>query len=115
MRFSTTILVCTLAILVGCSADGNGIHRGTPITHVQLDYGLPDVIADRSGDLKRYYVPSDRPESEWPTDAPRTFYYLERNLEVTFVSGRAIRSGPIDTEEREHILIPLIRRYNGAG
>ena len=117
MRSGTVILVsCTAALLVGCSGGGgNGIRRGTPITHVQLDYGLPDVISDRSGDLKRFYVPTDRPEYEWPADAPRTFYYLDRDLAVTFVSGKAVRSEAIDAGLRERVLLPLVRQHGGAG
>jgi hypothetical protein len=115
VRSGTVILACTSALLVGCSEQGGGVRRGTPITHVQLDYGVPDVISDESGDQVRYYVPAHRPESEWPADAPRTFYYLDRGLAVTFVSGRAVSSAPIDAEVRELVLLPLIRRHGGAG
>ncbi len=115
MRLDTFILACTGALLVGCSVDGGGVRRGTPITHVQLDYGVPDVISDESGDEKRFYVPTNRPEYQWPADAPRTFYYLNRNLAVTFVLGKAVRSAPIGAEEREHVLLPLVRRHGGAG
>jgi hypothetical protein len=115
MRRSTFILACTTALLVGCSVESGGVRRGTPITQVQLDYGNPDVISDTSGDEKRFYVPTNRPEYEWPADAHRTFYYLERNMAVMFVLGKAVSSTPIPAEEREQVLLPLVRRHGGAG
>ena len=114
MRSRTIILACIAVLLVGCSSSSGNIRYGTPITHAQADYGVPDVISDESGDQKRFYVPTDRPESEWPADAPRTFYYLDRDLAITFVFGKAVTSGPIDAEERELVLLPLVRRHRGA-
>jgi hypothetical protein len=73
------------------------------INSVQAEFGMPDVIADQSGDQKRFYTPQRRPEEEWPPDAPRTFYYLGRNLEVVFVRGRASRVRAIRPAEREHL------------
>jgi hypothetical protein len=104
-----------LALLGGCSQAeiGGGVRRGTPITHVQLDYGEPDVISDRSGDLERFYVPTHRPSAEWPWDAPRTFYYLDRNLSVTFARGKAVRTTAISPRTRENTLVPLLPRYAG--
>ena len=107
------ILACTFAVSGGCAADHAAVRRGTPITHVQAEYGLPDVIADRSGDQARFYVPARRPQAEWPADAPRTFYYLERDLAVTFVSGKAVRpSRPIDRQLRDQALLPLLRQHS---
>jgi hypothetical protein len=114
MQCRTVILAFTAALLVGCSGNSAAIQRGTPITHVQLDYGLPDVISDESGDEKRYYVPTKRPEYEWPPEALRTFYYLDRDLAVTFVSGKAVSSASIKVEEREEVLLPLVRRHSGG-
>jgi hypothetical protein len=111
------MLGCVAAMLVavaGCSSAGHArIRRGTPITLVQRDVGVPDVIADESGDQKRYYVPAKRPPEEWPADAPRTFYYLDRNLAVTFVLGKAVKSEPIRPEQRER-LAALVRRDAAA-
>ena len=76
----------------------SGIRRGTSITDVQADFGLPDVISDASVDELRLYVPAKRPAYEWPADAPRTFYYLERNLAVESVSGNAVYAGSIDAD-----------------
>ena len=112
---SAISLVVVSALLSGCSLGESGIRRGTPITHVQLDFGEPDVISDRSGDLTRFYVPAKRPREEWPWDAPRTFYYLDRNLAVTFECGKAIRAEAIDARTREQTLEPLVRRHGGAG
>lgn len=106
------ILTGVLLFLAGCSNES--IRRGTPITHVQFDYGLPDVISDRSGDLERFYVPSKRPEEEWPADAPRTFYYVQRNLTVTFVSGKVVKTSSIDPQRREEVILPLIQRRGVA-
>jgi len=108
-------MLLATAVLCGCSLGESGIRRGTPITHVQLDRGRPDVISDSSGDLTRFYVPTNRPEAEWPWDAPRTFYYLDRNLAVTFERGKAVRAETIDAEMRERTLKPLVRRQGGAG
>jgi hypothetical protein len=68
-----------------------------------------------SGDQQRFYLPTHRPEYEWPADAPRTFFYLDRDLAVTFVSGKAVSFAPIDAEVREQVLLPLVRRHGGAG
>ena len=62
---------------------------------------------------KRFYVPTNRPESEWPADAPRTFYYIDQDLAVTFIVGKAVRSEPIEPELRDQVLLPLTR--NAAG
>ena len=104
-----------LILLDGCATVESGVRHGTPITHVQADYGEPDVISDQSGDLERFYVPAQRPKEEWPWHAPRTFYYLDRDLAVTFVRGKAVRATKIDAETREHTLLPLVRRHGGAG
>ena len=58
----------------------------------------------------RYYVTADRPEHEWPADAPRTFYYVDRDLAVTFVSGRTVQSEVIHSDLKHRILRPLVRR-----
>jgi hypothetical protein len=111
---SRYVIVAVVVFVSGCATnDTGGVRRGTPITRVQADYGLPDVIADRSGDQKRYYLPAHRPEDEWPADAPRTFYYLERGLAVTFVNGKAVGAEPIDADLREGVLLPLVRRHGG--
>ena len=110
MRTRAVLLACVVPLIAGCSGGTVGIRRGTPITHVQRDHGLPDVISDRSGDQVRYYVPADRPEHEWPPDAPRTFYYVDRDLAVTFVSGRTVQSEVIDSDLKHRILRPLVRR-----
>ena len=110
MRLGVLILLCTCAAAGGCAAGDGPVRRGTPITQVQLDYGEPDAISDRSGDLARFYVPADRPAEEWPWEAPRTFYYLDRDLAVTFRGGRVVRAGPIPAAVREHSLLPLLRR-----
>ncbi len=116
MRTLRLLVIAALcALLVGCgTASGKGIRRGTPITDVQLDYGFPDVISDQSGDRARYYLTTDRPAAEWPADAPRTFYYIERNLAITFVCGKVIRATPIEPELREHMLMPLVRRREAS-
>ena len=110
LAFARAVALPAVLILAnGCTPVESGVRHGTPITHVQADYGMPDVISDRSGDLERFYVPAHRPESEWPWDAPRT-YYLDRNLPITFVRGRAVRATAIDAEARELMLLPLVRR-----
>lgn len=90
------------------------MRRGAAITQVQLDCGEPDVISDRSGDQKRFYVPENRPSSEWPAEAPRTFYYLDQDVFVTFVHGKAVREGVIPPAVRETILLPLIKRQSAS-
>jgi hypothetical protein len=115
MRSRNVMIALVVVLPTGCASDDTGgARRGTPIAHVEADYGPPDVIGDRSGDQKRYYVPAHRPEEEWPADAPRTFYYLDRGLAVTFVSGKAVGAGPIDADLREGVLLPLVRRYGGS-
>jgi hypothetical protein len=66
------------------------------------------VIGEESGDRARFFVPHDPPEHEWPRDARRTFYYLDRDLAVTFERGRVVKTGPIDRRRRDDVLLPLI-------
>ena len=110
-------LVCVgtpLMATAGCGGGGHAdVRRGTPITVVQHDVGMPDVIADESGDQKRFYVPAKRPPEEWPGEAPRTFYYMNRDLAVTFVRGKAVKSEPIRPEERKQ-LEAIVGRNAGA-
>ncbi|HYE19128.1 MAG TPA: hypothetical protein VEA69_11825 [Tepidisphaeraceae bacterium] len=89
----------------GCVANNQdrAIRPGTPITHVQFDFGVPDVISDESGSEGRFYSPYDRPPFEWPADAPRTFFYFDRNVQVVFVNGKSTTSSPIDAELKTFI------------
>lgn len=96
-------------IAMGCMLDG-GVRRGAMITSVQAEWGLPDVISDSAGDRSRFYVPTDRPEHEWAWEAPRTFYYLDRGVAVTFERGKAVEAGPID-DERRRWLTELVQRH----
>ncbi len=114
MRSVISMLLVS-AVLSGCSIRESGIRQWTSITDVQLELGEPDVISDSSGDLTRFYVPTNRPKEQWPRDAPRTFYYLDRNLAVTFERGEAVRAEAIDPETRRVTLEPLTRRHGGAG
>lgn len=109
------VLACNIALLIGCAGKHNTIPRDTPITRVQLDLGIPDAISDESGSEQRLYVPKERPESEWPAEAPRTFFYLDRDLAVTFVLGKSIGAGPINPQFREHVLLPFVKRQRGTG
>jgi len=109
------LLILPLTLLSACTHNGgDAIQRGTPITHVQFDIGLPDVISDQFGDLARFYTPTSRPAEEWPAEAPRTFYYLPRNLAVTFVRGAVVRTEAIDPETREYILSQVLRRQGAS-
>lgn len=108
------LVIAAMLLMFGCSLGDSGIGYRTPITHIQLDFGLPDVISDSSGDLARFYVPSDRPESEWPANAPRTFYYIERNLQVVFINGKAVKAHDIESDLRESVLMPLLDRMSKA-
>ena len=113
MRSATLLII--LVLLGGCTLGGSGVRRGTPVTQVQARYGAPDVISEGSGDLTRFSVPTNRSKEEWPWDAPRTFYYLDRGLAVTFTRGKAVRAEGIDHATRERTLEPLIRRHGSAG
>lgn len=139
MRVPAVILFVALSLGAGCAGNGRtvalanslppgggeaapaafgttGIRPGTPITQVQADCGRPDAISDAAGDQTRFYRPTDRPEYEWSADALRTFYYLGRDLAVTFVLGRAVRAGPIDPELRDVVLACLAAtRPSGGG
>src|SRR5689334_1401932 len=90
------ILSCALS-MAGC------VDRRPTITQVQLWYGRPDMISDESGDLMRSYLPNHRPEEEWPAEAPRTFYYLNQNIAVTFVNGREVSRSKLNSEMRKQI------------
>ena len=113
MRLTTCVLI--LVVVAGCSLGNTGIRRGTPITHIQANFGEPDVVSDSSGDLTRFYVPTNRPMEEWPSDAPRTFYYLERNLSVSFERRKAARAEAIDPATRRVTLEPLVQNKKGSG
>jgi hypothetical protein len=109
MRELCIILLCAVIAVSGCAKSEHGIRLESPITHVQADLGLPDVISDRWGGQARYYAPTSRPAHEWPPDAPRTFYYLDRGLAVTFLRGKAVRAERIDPRLRDQVLRPLVR------
>ncbi|MEX0654003.1 MAG: hypothetical protein WD534_16660 [Phycisphaeraceae bacterium] len=102
MRGFTIVTTCLL--LTACSLGDSGIRYGEQITVVQHAFGLPDVISDRSGDLERLYTPQNRPPQQWPASAPRSFYYLDRDLAVTFVHGKARSASRITPDRRETIL-----------
>ena len=115
MRADCLILACLLGLVGGCgAARGNAIRPGTTLARVQVEYGTPDVIYEASADEGRYYAPANRPAYEWPADARRTFYYLQRDVGVTFVSGKVTHVAPIDPALRERVLLPLLRRQGGA-
>ena len=112
LRTACTVILVAAWCSGGCTLGPIGIRRGTGITVVQADLGLPDVISDESGDFTRLYTPQNRPASEWPSSAPRTFYYLGRDLQITFVNGKATKASRIDPGLREASLLPVLR---GAG
>lgn len=96
--------ILLLLLLGGCAMSEKASPSspmGASITQVQTWYGLPDVISDRSGDLERYYSPTNRPAHEWPAEATRTFYYLDRGVVITFVHGQAVEVGPLSDEDRQ--------------
>lgn len=101
MRIAYGIL--SLCIVSGCVEQGKGMDNviplGTSITEVQYEYGIPDLIIDRSGDLSRFYAPTSRPVEEWPWESRRSFVYLDRKLLVAFVNGRAIDVHPLSADE----------------
>jgi hypothetical protein len=100
----------------GCARRcGEGVTHGDGITVVQLRLGMPDVISDAAGDMERFYTPHDRPPEEWPGSAPRTFYYLDRDLRVTFLRGKVTACGRIDPERKRTVLVPLARGEAGPG
>lgn len=110
-RFLVILLLSSLPACASTSPphiEPTGFAIGRGITQVQTEHGLPDVISDRSGDQERFYPATDRPEYEWPADAPRTFYYLRQNVQATFVLGRLTQSGAIDVE-----ILSVLRRVTG--
>jgi hypothetical protein len=112
MRQTLIVLSCFMTpsmILQGCQTlGGSGIQRGTLVTAVQKDLGYPHVISDQNGLEVRFYTPSRRPAEEWPADSPRTYYYMDRDLAVKFVYGKAVEAGKIDPKLRDHVL-PRLR------
>jgi len=108
---SMSLLIVPL-LLAGCGTPEkhtDGPANGTPITHVQLDLGMPDAISDRSGDRGRFYTPTNRPAAEWPWEAPRSFYYLDRRLVVTFVKGKSV-----DSREMTDAETAMVKRLRSA-
>jgi hypothetical protein len=106
----TPLIVAALLLLTGCTLGDTAIRRGTPITHIQADFGHPDAISDRSGSDDVTYLPHNRPAYEWPADSPRTFYYLDRDLQVTFIHGKATDASAIAPWGRDRILDLLERQ-----
>jgi hypothetical protein len=98
MQRNTLVLAICVSCLFGCT-----VSRPS-ITEVQFRLGTPDVISDRSGDQERFYSPYCRPVAEWPADAPRAFYYLSRDLMITFVGGREVSRVEIPSELRSGVL-----------
>jgi len=108
MRAATCVGSVLLVLPVAGCTLGHGVPAREPITHVQADWGRPDVISDESGDLARFYAPTSRPADEWPPEVPRTFWYLDRSVAVTFVRGRAVAARAIRDDERS-FLVGVVR------
>jgi hypothetical protein len=102
-------LLCIAVSLSGCSLGESGVQSGTPITRIIEQYGEPDVISERSGDLIRYYTPEQPVEYAWPAEAPKTLYYLDRDIAIKFVLGSAKKVEKITPDERKR-LVDLLKR-----
>jgi hypothetical protein len=57
------------------------------------EFGTPDVIADHSGGMSRYYSP--RTASARPPRAYEVYYYLERGQQIAFQSNAPPVEQPI--------------------
>jgi len=103
---SLTLLLGSITLVSGCTPQpppDTRVAMGTRITDVQAQFGLPDLIVDHLNGFCRAYTPKDRPATEWPADVPRTFYYLDRDMEVSFVRGEATGVSHISPDERQII------------
>jgi hypothetical protein len=109
-KYGIAVFLSLVYATVGCAASRDGVRVGEPMTHVQADLGRPDVISDSSGDEVIFYTPYNRPPDEWPWSAPRTFYYLGRDLEVTFERGRVTSVQGISASRRK-MLEDLVARH----
>ncbi|HZN63667.1 MAG TPA: hypothetical protein VFB66_00070 [Tepidisphaeraceae bacterium] len=114
MRPARSILVCLLAFSAGCAAGDGAVWKDMSVSRVRAELGRPDVIGEESGDEARFYVPHNPPEHAWPAGAVRTFYYLDRNVAVTFERGRVVSTAPIDPRRRQSVLLPLIASNRGG-
>jgi hypothetical protein len=103
---SGLLAIGSVALISGCTPQtppDTRVAMGTHITDVQAQFGLPDLIVDHMNGFCRAYTPKDRPATEWPADVPRTFYYLDRDMEVSFVRGEATAVSHLSPDERQVI------------
>ena len=79
LRVRSNLVVLGLALLMGgCSAS-----KVDPTYAARVkEFGTPDVIADHSGGMSRYYSPSTA--STRPPRPYEVYYYLQRGQQVAF-------------------------------
>ena len=118
MKRRRRLAIVLRAVAAGCAADGVTVRKGMRYSEVRGQCGAPDVISERAGDEERFFVPEDAPGIRrgygWAADT-LTYYYLERDLAVTFASGRVVRTARIDPRRRDGVLLPLVARDRRAG
>jgi hypothetical protein len=87
------ILLFTLSAIGGCSQAGGRVRERR---------GLPDLVAEESGDLERCYLPGNPPKESWPP-ATRTYYYLSQGERIVVVPGRREAVLPLDAETNQFV------------
>ena len=103
-----------LAVLESCTGlpgeASKGIHVGMSLDTLESVAGKPDVIAERAGDMARYYVPERPPADEyrWPGDPISNYYYVDRCLNVVIRGGRVTTLKRIEPETMRVLILPLL-------
>lgn len=118
MRNLLAILtLLTLAMFpCGCSRGPDSPAVGMSMEQAADILGVPDLIEEHSGDRFRLYRSSQTPEYTWPLLDERTDYYLEQDIQVTFIDRKLTAYGPIDPEvRRDRIALALQLAESAAG
>jgi hypothetical protein len=103
-------LICVIT-LIGCAHryEGSGTKR---LNIIMGDYGLPDAVEERAGEIARTYRPlyvENEVLPPWPRSTV-VCYYLSKNLKVESNPSAAFDIRPITQEERTEIMDFLERR-----
>jgi len=78
MTIRTTALLLLLLTAIGCSA-----NKSDPVYAARTkEFGTPDLIADHSGGVSRYYSPQTARSR--PPRAYEVYYYLSQNRQIAF-------------------------------
>jgi hypothetical protein len=108
----TLIIVLTnILFIFSCIDMSHFINNKISVNELITQYGCPDVIGERSGDLERLYRYNKPPKNVWP-NATTKYYYIQKGIGFIIKKGYVVDSFPISEEFKKEILIPIITAEN---